>query len=86
MKRRKKLKEKWFFDCNCKRCDDPTDLGSHVSTLRCSEENCSDGLVMAGKGEDSVCDKCQKVYEPEAIDKIENEYVIYYYLSAFNAD
>ena len=25
----------WYFDCECRRCCDPTELGSHTSTIRC---------------------------------------------------
>jgi len=35
LKRRTKLREKWFFDCSCSRCSDPTELGSHASSLLC---------------------------------------------------
>ncbi|KAG8314263.1 hypothetical protein J6590_096707 [Homalodisca vitripennis] len=33
--RREHLKQCKFFDCECKRCQDPTELGTHVSSLRC---------------------------------------------------
>jgi len=39
--RRQKLKKVWKFDCCCSRCQDPTELNSHLSSLRCAkcEEN-----------------------------------------------
>jgi len=33
--RQQKLKERWFFDCTCTRCSDPTDGGAYTSALRC---------------------------------------------------
>ena len=35
MSRRKLLRTKWFFDCVCQRCQDPTELNSHLSSQRC---------------------------------------------------
>lgn len=35
LKRRMKLREKWFFNCGCPRCQDPTELGSFTSALLC---------------------------------------------------
>ena len=34
----------WYFDCECRRCCDPTELGSHLSSLRCDQ--CSHGLLL----------------------------------------
>ena len=73
-KRRKKLREKWFFDCLCKRCSDPTELGSHVSTLKCSNNSCLGFVVpKSGQAEDQMCSKCGLVMSPDTIEKIENE-------------
>merc|ERR1712117_497790 len=33
--RRKKLFKNWYFKCSCDRCSDPTELGSHLSTVLC---------------------------------------------------
>lgn len=30
-----------FFTCKCARCCDPTELGSHISSLRCQQIHCS---------------------------------------------
>jgi len=43
--RRPIMKEKWFFDCSCPRCSDPTELGSHFSSLLCSNQKCSGPVV-----------------------------------------
>ena len=33
--RRRKLLRNWYFECGCARCRDPTELGSHLSSLVC---------------------------------------------------
>ena len=33
--RRRKLLRNWYFSCSCPRCRDPTELGSHLSSLVC---------------------------------------------------
>ncbi|XP_023331997.1 protein msta [Eurytemora carolleeae] len=33
--RRPDFKKNWLFDCSCVRCQDPTELGTHSSTLKC---------------------------------------------------
>lgn len=43
--RRKSLKHSKYFDCNCERCSDPTELGSHFSTLICRVNGCG-GYVL----------------------------------------
>lgn len=35
LKRRSKLHDKWFFDCNCPRCASPTELDSFTSVHLC---------------------------------------------------
>lgn len=74
VKRRKKLREKWFFNCTCKRCLDPTEFGSHVSSLKCSSCT-SDGLVIpkSGECEDQTCTKCGLSMAAKDIDRMENE-------------
>ena len=38
--RRKSLKETKYFYCGCARCADPSELGSHFSTLVCRVQDC----------------------------------------------
>lgn len=38
-RRRTHLKETKFFDCRCDRCCDPTELGTHLSSLACPKCN-----------------------------------------------
>ena len=57
--RRARLKEKWFFDCRCERCQDTTgtDLGSFLSALRC--QDCTQGFSLPGSGTEFRCNHCQ---------------------------
>lgn len=43
--RRSCLKETKYFDCNCPRCSDPTELGTHMGTLKCTK--CDNGIIMS---------------------------------------
>ncbi|XP_022921191.2 SET domain-containing protein SmydA-8-like [Onthophagus taurus] len=45
MARRAFLKESKYFDCNCQRCSDPTELGTHMSTLKCMK--CDNGVILS---------------------------------------
>lgn len=45
LKRRQHLYDCKFFWCRCKRCTDPTEFGTHCSTLKCSK--CPKGLVLS---------------------------------------
>lgn len=38
-RRRTHLKETKFFDCHCERCCDPTELGTHLSSVACPKCN-----------------------------------------------
>ncbi|CAH2267761.1 jg15178 [Pararge aegeria aegeria] len=43
--RREHILESKFFSCECARCADPTELGTHLSTLKCSK--CDNGVILA---------------------------------------
>lgn len=45
LKRRQHLLENKFFECKCKRCADPTELGTYCGALRCPK--CEKGLVLS---------------------------------------
>lgn len=45
MLRRDHLKQGKYFDCACPRCSDPTELGTHMSTMKCHK--CDPGIVMS---------------------------------------
>lgn len=44
LKRREHLLENKFFECHCKRCSDPTELGTYSGALICPK--CKTGLVL----------------------------------------
>ena len=37
LKRRRQIKEEWYFDCTCKRCSDRTECGTNISAIKCFE-------------------------------------------------
>lgn len=43
--RREQLLEGKYFSCACNRCSDPTELGTHMSSLKCSK--CDNGIVVS---------------------------------------
>ncbi|XP_013148245.1 PREDICTED: protein msta, isoform A [Papilio polytes] len=43
--RREYLLESKFFNCDCPRCSDPTELGTHLSTVKCSK--CDNGVILS---------------------------------------
>lgn len=61
--RRPLLREKWHFDCWCTRCLDPTELGSHLSSLRCprrgSRRQCEGTVLLTSPTSTSSDWACQ---------------------------
>lgn len=45
--RREFLKESKYFDCRCGRCADSTELGTHLSTLKCTK--CDNGIIKSSE-------------------------------------
>nr|CAD7434803.1 unnamed protein product [Timema monikensis] len=43
--RRENLSRGKYFDCSCTRCKDPTELGTHLGTLKCNK--CDPGLILS---------------------------------------
>jgi len=62
IKRRMKLHDKWYFDCKCARCMDPTELGSFTSAHICKVCNSPDAYIVTTEVENSSapwkCAKC----------------------------
>ena len=56
-KRRRKIREEWYFDCCCHRCSDPTECGSNISAVKCFE--CPEGDLLP-KTAYSATWKCTK--------------------------
>jgi len=44
IQRQKFLSEQWFFNCQCSRCQDPTEFGTLTSSLPC--QKCQNGSVL----------------------------------------
>ena len=68
--RRKHLKDSKYFECDCKRCGDPTELGSHFSTLLCRVPSCSGFMLCQQPLVSSspwVCLKCGAELEEEQV-------------------
>ena len=62
--RRPFLRQKWFFDCMCLRCTDPTERGSHLSSLLCQKPKCGGAFVPSSpldSESDWVCLECGTV-------------------------
>lgn len=60
-----------YFTCKCVRCCDPTELGCHISSLRCQNLNCCektgfDAMVIPqdpfDPARDWVCNLCKETY------------------------
>ena len=77
--RRQQLNEMKYFDCNCERCSDPTELGTNFSTLRClgSEEMPCNGLQMPSNPlsdvSDWACNKCPIKVTNEQVQHLTNQ-------------
>ena len=59
--RRPFLRRKWFFDCLCPRCLDPTELGSHLSSLVCVVRGCGGTVTVCStttNQSDWACQLC----------------------------
>lgn len=63
--RRQHLSEAKYFTCSCERCADPTELGTHFSSLKClgtSEAGCEGGIQTPDNPLSDtcewVCNKC----------------------------
>lgn len=60
-RRQEHLKKGKFFTCKCARCKDPTELGTHFSSLKCSK--CDPGLICASDPFDQAaewrCSHCE---------------------------
>lgn len=55
------------FECNCSRCLDPTELGTHMSSVKCKQ--CSDGYAIHN-GSNWLCEQCKGALDPVQIQKL----------------
>lgn len=77
--RQQQLKEMKYFRCSCKRCEDPIELGTHFSTLKClgmdddGAERC-DGLQVPSRShEEWICNKCPARVSGEEVSDLMNK-------------
>jgi hypothetical protein len=57
-----------YFNCTCARCRDPSELGSHVNTVRCpSCRHHTEGWVMPYSEDDWECRRCKRKMEEASI-------------------
>ncbi|KAK9752787.1 SET domain [Popillia japonica] len=65
--RRQRLREGKYFDCVCRRCSDPSEMGTHLSSVKCKK--CRNGLVIPTIPLSDVyktswtCQSCVTVYK-----------------------
>lgn len=65
--RRKELKAKWYFDCECERCRDPAD--DILTSIRCINPQCDEPLTIREDSEPCaiVCRSCSKVADEQYV-------------------
>ncbi|XP_011868644.1 PREDICTED: protein msta, isoform B-like isoform X2 [Vollenhovia emeryi] len=72
MLRREHLLEGKHFACACPRCSDPTELGTHMSSLKCNK--CDNGIILPLDSLDSEstwkCTHCEFSTNGQAVRKI----------------
>lgn len=70
--RRKQLQLGKHFTCKCPRCEDPTELGSYMSAIKCKdciENNCAEYGYVLNYGDNKwMCNQCSKVTPYEEIE------------------
>uniref|UniRef100_A0A0R3RN83 SET domain-containing protein n=1 Tax=Elaeophora elaphi TaxID=1147741 RepID=A0A0R3RN83_9BILA len=67
--RQKELKSKWYFDCQCERCVDPSD--AILTSIRCINETCDEALIITEDSEPAniMCPKCKQITDEEHVKK-----------------
>uniref|UniRef100_A0AAF5RSX9 MYND-type domain-containing protein n=2 Tax=Wuchereria bancrofti TaxID=6293 RepID=A0AAF5RSX9_WUCBA len=67
--RQKQLKSKWYFDCQCDRCMDQSDI--ILTSIRCKNELCDEALIITEISEpiDIKCTKCMQITDANHIKK-----------------
>ncbi|XP_061391829.1 SET domain-containing protein SmydA-8-like [Musca vetustissima] len=70
--RRNFLREGKYFHCVCARCEDPTELGSHMSTLICNKcaTNKQEGFIMKIDAKTWKCSNCHHCLKNEQVETI----------------
>ena len=81
MYRQKQLLDSKYFTCQCIRCQDPTELGSHFSTMFCQKCPNMEGLMLSTNPTNTFsnwkCNTCGNIMKvkdvEEIIETLENE-------------
>lgn len=66
------LEESKCFQCNCARCEDPTELGSYFSAVKCGP-NCG-GYLLPEVLSSWKCNECQLTLNNDRIDNLLQEF------------
>lgn len=61
------LQEEKYFICHCKRCSDPSELGTHMDSLHCPR--CyKDGILTKNRTDDRwSCSNCSKILDDDVV-------------------
>jgi len=77
LKRRIKLRDKWFFNCGCARCSDPTELGSFTSALLCKTCGTAEAYMVPESPRDDTspwkCVACGLLLKTDEVNERENK-------------
>ena len=78
IKRRMKLRDKWYFDCNCPRCASPTELDSFTSVHLCHLCPGKEAHILPSDPQQAGsapwhCSSCGAVTPAETLNKRETE-------------
>ncbi|KAI5754648.1 hypothetical protein M8J77_010294 [Diaphorina citri] len=65
--RRDILRKGKYFECKCVRCDDPTELGTYMSAIRCPK--CRKGYIINDKDQ-WACQDCKKKFSTKMIQTV----------------
>lgn len=58
-----------YFQCQCMRCSDPTDLGTHFNSIHC--EQCNIGMVIC-QDKDWCCSNCKQTMNHSDVQQLLN--------------
>ena len=72
MRRREDIRRFWYFDCQCPRCSDPTELGSYMSAVICFA--CKLGFLVPTDSlqykSDWKCDSCGNLQSYDLVNEV----------------
>ncbi|KOC59662.1 Protein msta, isoform A, partial [Habropoda laboriosa] len=72
--RRHHLLETKFFECTCRRCDDPTEFGTMFNAIKCNQTHCLDFMLpetfLDQEQRDYKCRTCKSTVSYEEVEKM----------------